>query len=195
MVWQIIAAAAALIVLAALIAHIKYVSPAYRAGRAGEAEATELIRSVLREDDRLFTGVNVAIDGKRTELDNVIVNPRGVFIIEVKTYSGTLKGSESDRVWQKTHISRGGKTYIKSARNPLPQVSRQIYILANFLGSHGVNVFVEGYALLLGAKPPCRSERLLTNASSVAGAIHKRPVRKKLTEENLKKICRLLSKL
>ena len=98
MVWQIIAAAAALIVLAALIAHIKYVSPAYRAGRAGEAEATELIRSVLREDDRLFTGVNVAIDGKRTELDNVIVNPRGVFIIEVKTYSGTLKGSESDRV-------------------------------------------------------------------------------------------------
>ena len=48
----------------------------------GEAAAVKIIRSVMRDDDRLFTGVSIEYDGKKTELGNVIVNKYGVFIIE-----------------------------------------------------------------------------------------------------------------
>ena len=52
-----------------------------RAGRRGERIATEVIKGVLREGDYLFTNISVSYDGKRTELDDVVVNKYGVFII------------------------------------------------------------------------------------------------------------------
>ena len=39
-----------------------------RVGRIGEQEATRIIRSVLREDDRLFTNVQVIYEDRKAEL-------------------------------------------------------------------------------------------------------------------------------
>ena len=72
-----------------------------RVGRQGERIATNIIKRVLREDDYLFTNVPVSYDGKNAELDNVVVNKYGVFIIEVKYYKGRLYGAEDDYEWQK----------------------------------------------------------------------------------------------
>lgn len=58
-------------------------APEKLAGRQGEYVATNIIKSVLREDDYLFTNISVSYDGKPTELDNVVVNKYGVFIIEI----------------------------------------------------------------------------------------------------------------
>ena len=58
--------------------------------------AANLIREVLNEDDRLFTNVNIECDGMSAELDNVIVNSYGVFIIETKNCKGRLYGNEDD---------------------------------------------------------------------------------------------------
>lgn len=61
----------------------RFLTPEYKiAGMQGEAAAVKIIRSVMRDDDRLFTGVSIEYDGKKTGLDNVIVNKYGVFIIE-----------------------------------------------------------------------------------------------------------------
>ena len=58
-------------------------APEKRAGRRGEHIATEIIKGVLREGDYLFTNISVSYDGKRTELDNVVVNKYGVFILSL----------------------------------------------------------------------------------------------------------------
>ena len=109
------------------------IEPAHRrAGRRGEEAATDRIRSVLREGDFLFTNVSVSFEGKPAELDNVIVNSYGVFIIEVKYYSGWLSGAEEDYEWTKVHVSRGGNPYVKTVNNPIKQVRRETYILANY---------------------------------------------------------------
>lgn len=71
-------------------------APERKAGRAGEEKAANIIGSILRENDRLFTNVQISYEGKPAELDNVIVNKYGVFIIEVKNYNGTLVGNEDD---------------------------------------------------------------------------------------------------
>ena len=70
-----------------------YESGQKRAGRQGENYVCDLICQVLKEKDLLFSNVSIEIEGKRTELDHIIVNNRGIFIIEVKNYSGSLMGS------------------------------------------------------------------------------------------------------
>ena len=70
--------------------------PARKAGREAEHYATGIIQQALNEDDVLLTNVDLEYNGQRTELDNVIINKYGVFIIEVKYYRGDLTGNEDD---------------------------------------------------------------------------------------------------
>ena len=149
------------------------IEPPHRAaGRRGERVATRYIESVLREDDSLFTNVSISYDGRPAELDNVIVNKFGVFIIEVKHYSGHLSGAEDDYEWTKVHISDAGNSYVKTVKNPIKQVKREVYILAKYLDYYGVSVWVDGYAMILGAESPVYSEYILSSVADIDHAIH-----------------------
>ena len=108
-----------------------------RAGRRGEAAAINAIKSVLHDDDLLFTNVEISFEDKRAELDDVIVNRFGVFIIEVKNYRGRLYGNEDDYEWEKYKDDGYGNTFLKKVKNPIKQVKRQVYILAKYLDYYG----------------------------------------------------------
>ena len=127
-----------------------------------------------------------------TELDNVVINPKGVFIIEVKNLSGQLEGKENDKEWVKVKTTAAGNTYEKTVKNPIAQVKRQIYILANYLEACGVKVWIEGYVLFVRGTSPVSSIYILDDASEIDGAIHpdKAPV---LKRGKMKKIERLLT--
>ena len=38
-------------------------------------------------------------EGKTSQIDHVVINPRGVFVIETKNYSGRIYGSENQLEW------------------------------------------------------------------------------------------------
>lgn len=145
---------------------------AEEAGRYGELRATEIIQKCLDDDDRLFTNITVFYDGKETELDNVIVNKYGVFIIEVKNYNGRLVGHEEDFEWTKYHTTEAGNTYTKIVKNPIKQVKRQVYILARHLEGNGAKVWVKGYTLLLNNNSPVKSEYVLKSTKEIYYALH-----------------------
>lgn len=147
---------------------------------------------MMREDDRLFTNVSFELDGRRAELDSVIVNKYGVFIIEVKNYRGTLVGAEADFEWQKYKTTPAGNVYYKSVKNPIRQVKRQVYLLARFLDKNGEKVWVRGYALLVGGNAPFDSEYLLGNAEEIDRAIHT-PDRKPLDKVSIERIAELMA--
>lgn len=119
-----------------------------RAGNYGEKVARDIICKSLTEEDKLFTNISFEYDGRLTELDNIIVNKYGVFIIEVKNYMGELHGSEDDFEWKKYKTTDAGNTYIKNVKNPIKQVKRQIYLLAQYLQLNNINVWVEGFVFL-----------------------------------------------
>lgn len=167
-------------------------SPKKRAGRYGEAFATNAIKSVLREDDLLFTNVQISYDGKPAELDNVVINKYGVFIIEVKNYNGKLSGTEDDYEWQKFHTTYSGNTYIKSVKNPIKQVKRQVYILANFLDYYGTRVWVKGFAFLVNQNSPVNNEYILSDTNDIDRAIHTSG-RNMLNKATVEAISKLLS--
>lgn len=145
---------------------------AEKAGRYGELRATEIIKKCLDDDDRLFANITVFYDGKETELDNVIVNKYGVFIIEVKNYNGSLVGREEDFEWTKYHTTEAGNTYTKIVKNPIKQVKRQVYILARHLEENGAKVWVKGYTLLLNNNSPVKNEYVLKSTKDIYHALH-----------------------
>lgn len=161
-------------------------------GRQGEQYAAQLIRSVFREGDRLFTNVQILYDGKPAELDNVVVNKYGVFIIEIKNYKGILTGGEDDFEWKKYKVTDAGNTYEKTVKNPIKQVRRQVYVLAKYLDYYGTHVWVKGYAILLHGNSPVESEYLLKNRADINRAIHTAD-RKMLNAKTVEEIGRLLS--
>lgn len=167
-------------------------TPEYKlVGDYGERYAAQEIRSVLREDDRLFSNVTIEYDGKLAELDNVIVNKYGVFIIEVKNYSGEIIGCEDDFEWQKYKTTDAGITYEKTVKNPIRQVKRQIYILARYLECNGARVWVKGYAILLQGNSPVDSNQLLNSRDEIDLAIHSRD-RTMLSVAEIERISKLL---
>ncbi len=146
----IIVVALAVILVAVIVILIVYrrtiFEPEYRRfGRQGEELATNIIKQVLRDGDQLLSNVNVEYDGKRAELDNVVVNRFGVFIFEVKNYAGYIVGGEDDYEWQKYKTTEAGNTYEKTVKNPIRQVKRQIDILAHFLDYYGARAWIEGF--------------------------------------------------
>lgn len=190
----------ALIVIILLILLVAYLvqrfdllfrTPAEAAGRKGELKAAKTIRSILNENDVLINNVSISVEGKETELDNVVINNCGIFIIEVKNYKGLLEGKEDDFEWNKFHKSSGGKIYLKTVKNPIKQVKRQIYILSQYLQKNGIRTWVSGYAYLLDNNSPVKSEMLLTSIDDIEKTIHT-PGRKQLNSEMISKIWKLL---
>ena len=166
--------------------------PQRTAGKRGEFVATRYIQSVLLDDDALFTNVSISYDGRPAELDSVIVNKYGVFVIEVKNYSGHLSGSEDDYEWTKVHISSSGNPYYKTVKNPIKQVKREVYVLAKYLDYYGVSVWVSGYAMIIGASSPVNSEYILSSVEDIDRAIHT-PQKRMLSRATVNSIKKLLS--
>ena len=143
-----------------------------RAGRRGELAAKNIIESVLNDEDYLVTNIEINIPDGRTEIDCVVVNKHGVFIFEVKNYVGELYGDEDDYEWEQQKITRGGYVYPKLVKNPIKQVKRQTYLIATYLRESGIDVWVEGYAILLHVNSPVDSPVVISNVDEIDDAIH-----------------------
>ena len=165
-----------ILIIAFLISNVKFpdvLQPEERrVGKRGEKIAEEIIRRALHEGDLLFTNVRIEYDGRPAELDNVIVNRYGVFIIEVKNYKGKIIGNEDDYEWRKYKTTSAGNTYEKTVKNPIRQVKRQTYILAHYLEENGARVWIRGYAMLLYGNSPVESEYVLNGREDTERVIH-----------------------
>ena len=165
--------------------------PVARAGRRGEEVAEDIIRTVLRDDDVLLTNVKISFEGQRAEVDNIIVNTNGVFLIEVKNYVGELVGDIDDFEWKKYKTTPGGDVYVKPVKNPIKQVNRQVYIVSNILRDRGVNVWVSGYVMLMENNSPVYDESVLRSRRDIDKAIHY-AANEKLTKKEQARILKAL---
>ena len=163
-----------------------------RAGREGEEYVSDLIRDILHEDDVLLTNVSIIANEKEAEMDNIIINTNGVFVIEVKNYSGELIGEEDDYEWEKRKESSGGELYIKTVKNPIKQVKRQVYVLSQLFKENNIKAWIEGYAFLVERNSPVDSQYILESRADIDAVIHSK--KKGISPKTVVKIARLLEK-
>ena len=161
------------------------------AGKEGELQAKKILNHYLNENDLLLNNENISIHGRNTELDYVVINNNGIFIFEVKNFSGKLVGNEDDQYWNKYKISRGNKEYIKEIRNPIKQLKREIYLLKEYLKYYGVDLWIEGYVLFVNMNSPVESEYTVNDKSEIDDILHLRR-NQVLTKNQIEKIISIL---
>ena len=161
------------------------------AGKEGELQAKKILNHYLNENDLLLNNLNISIHGRNTELDYVIINNNGIFIFEVKNFSGKLVGNEDDQYWNKYKISRGNKEYIKEIRNPIKQLKREIYLLKEYLKYYGVDLWIEGYVLFVNMNSPVESEYTVNDKSEIDDILHLRR-NQVFTKNQIEKIISIL---
>ena len=161
------------------------------AGKEGELQAKKILNHYLNENDLLLNNVNISIHGRNTELDYVVINNNGIFIFEVKNFSGKLVGNEDDQYWNKYKISSGNKEYIKEVRNPIKQLKREIYLLKEYLKYYGVDLWIEGYVLFVNMNSPVESEYTVNDKNEIDDILHLRR-NQVLTKNQIEKIISIL---
>ncbi|MBO4572509.1 MAG: NERD domain-containing protein [Clostridia bacterium] len=77
---------------------------------------------------------NLIVDnnGATSQIDHIVINPRGVFVIETKNYSGEIYGSENQREW--TQVLAYGNVKNK-LYNPLKQNATHVYNVKKIVGN------------------------------------------------------------
>jgi hypothetical protein len=106
------------------------------AGLKGEVEVTQLLQSALDNDTYIFNDLNVKHGARRSQIDHVVVSPKGLFVIETKNWRGALDGDEKERQW--SQVRQPGMSPVRVS-NPIAQNARHIEVLAEFLKRSGVD--------------------------------------------------------
>ena len=162
-----------------------------RAGKEGEILAGKMIHQYFNEQDILFNNVEIVVHGRETELDYVVINKNGVFVFEVKNYSGELEGNEDDEYWNKYKISSGNNEYVKEVRNPIKQLKREIYLLKEYLKYYGIDLWINGYVLFVNMNSPINSDYTINNESELNSILHTRGGQT-LNKKQIEKIVNIL---
>ena len=163
------------------------------AGNFGETICKSEIEQILRSDDVLINNVCLSVNGKEAEIDNLITNKNGIFIIEVKNYNGTLHGDIDDFEWTKIKISPGGNTFSKKVKNPIRQMKRQTYLLSQYLKDNGIWIWITPFAYFINNNSPVNDECIISNIQELDKRIHKSH-EKIYNDEVISKAEKLLSK-
>lgn len=113
------------------------------AGKQGEERTAHLLNS-LPENYKLIRNAVINYEGRKSEIDNIVVGNTGVFIIETKNQKGHIVGDCQERDWTQHKIGRGGTPYCKDFYNPTKQVATHIYRLKGIFRQNKIRVFING---------------------------------------------------
>lgn len=92
-------------------------------------------------------------EDKTTQIDHIVVNKSGVFVIETKNYSGRIYGQENQQEW--TQVLSYGKVKNK-LYNPIKQNKTHVYNISQVVGADvpiiSAVVFVQGNIQYINAE-------------------------------------------
>lgn len=162
-------------------------------GIKGEVKTQEILSS-LPAQYHVLSNILIEYDGKKSEIDNLVVSPKGLVIVETKSYKGILEGKEEDSEWKYTKISSKGNQYTSSVKNPIKQANRQTYILSNLLKENGIHCWIDSYILILDGKCYVCSEKVFSDKTQFIQTILSLGRDKTLKESEINKIKEILTK-
>ena len=105
----------------------------YREGIKGEKKVFTELKSLLLNDEYLSANVLLPIgESETTEIDCILISRKGIFCIEVKSWTGYINGCERDYYWYQARLDR--KNIQERRCNPVKQNIRHCELLEEYLG-------------------------------------------------------------
>ena len=111
-------------------------------GRNGEKNLYKAVKK-LEGNNIIFVNLPIRYKRGRSEVDMLIISPKGVVIIEVKNHSGTISGNWKAEKWLQQKFYRNGKTTSIEMDNPIKQMRRQRDIVKSIFNAAGEDVWVD----------------------------------------------------
>lgn len=141
----------------AIILLITFLETPQFKGWLGEFMVKVTIGKNKPSEKYVINNLKLRVDEQKTsQIDHIVINPNGVFIIETKNYSGRIYGQESQLEW--TQVLGYGKIKNK-LYNPVRQNKSHAYHISNLLPEatplHPVVVFVQGNTNYINANGVC----------------------------------------
>ena len=110
-----------------LAAYLK--SPSVR-GKRGENRVRRIIGKTQEGLRYVFNNYKIVDEGMSCQIDHILINQNGVFVIETKNYSGNIYGTDEQREW--TQVLAYGKVKNK-IYNPVKQNNTHLYRIRKIL--------------------------------------------------------------
>ena len=133
-----------LIILVILIVILSlYLKNPQTRGKIGETKVGWAIGKTRENQQYVINDLIVLNNEMSSQIDHIVINPRGIFVIETKNYSGVIYGNENQREW--TQVLAYGKVKNK-LYNPLKQNATHVYNVKKIIGNlpvYSLVVFVQ----------------------------------------------------
>ena len=99
-------------------------------GEEGENLVQSYLGDTILGVQHVFNDYVILQNGKSTQIDHIVVNAHGIFVIETKNYSGHIYGSEKSQRWTQV-LAYGNEKH--TFYNPIKQNHTHIYRLKQLL--------------------------------------------------------------
>jgi predicted RNA-binding Zn-ribbon protein involved in translation (DUF1610 family) len=120
-----------LILAIAVIIIITFFRSPVGKGIIGEFYVKLVIGGNKKDKKYVINNLMIVNDGKSSQIDHIVINQKGIFVIETKYYAGRIYGDENHKEW--TQVLAYGKVKNKFY-SPILQNKTHIYALSEVLG-------------------------------------------------------------
>ncbi|MBQ3219167.1 MAG: NERD domain-containing protein [Clostridia bacterium] len=110
---------------------IRTKSPESR-GVVGESRVKTILGQTIEGKKYVINNLVLNNGSTTSQIDHVLINQKGVFVLETKNYSGEIFGSLNQREWTQVLAYGGVKNKIY---NPLKQNATHVYCVKKIVGS------------------------------------------------------------
>lgn len=122
-----------IVMLLFLLLMRKY-SPAIK-GTLGEKKISITLSKLQLPNSTIYHDLYIPTSsGKTSQIDHLVLTPKGIFVIETRNYSGWIFGSETSYNWTQVIYKRKQKFY-----NPIKQNEGHIKALMHYLGEKSLS--------------------------------------------------------
>ncbi|MBR2870437.1 MAG: NERD domain-containing protein [Clostridia bacterium] len=112
---------------------------ATKIGEYGEELVKEEIGHSIDNQQYVINDYFISEGDKSIQIDHIVINPRGIFVIETKNFAGEIYGSDSQQEW--TQILADGNVR-NTFYNPVKQNATHVYNVIKIIGNLPVNSVV-----------------------------------------------------
>lgn len=117
------------------VTKLPYHSVRHDTGRYGEYLTYKYLKHMEANGAKFLFNVYIPKgNGETTEIDVLMICPKGIFVFESKNYSGWIFGSESQKNWYQTLPAGRGRSHKEHFYNPIMQNRSHIKHLKSLLG-------------------------------------------------------------
>ena len=111
-----------------------YFSILFNKGKYGEYLTYKYLKEMEASGAKFLFNVYIPKNGGTTEIDVLMISPKGIFVFESKNYGGWIFGNESQKSWCQTLPISWGKCRKEHFYNPIMQNQTHIEALKKLLG-------------------------------------------------------------